>query len=155
MNKDEESSIRFGLGLKNTGDIVNEVQDLFDILYSERQLERQRFKIEIAKLEKENQEYRRVYLDQWYNDREIERSWAAIGDYNRPHLELHEAITEKKRELENDQEKENLEKEVSGWWKWWNDFGFYWYTKHNHPYCEKPPFLKQNDPLFELNSNKK
>lgn len=167
MDDADANNLRFGLGLKDTVDIVNEVQDLFEQLDSDRQKERRIFKEEIEKLQKENREMRSNYHDHIYNNREIERCWGAIGHYNRPHLELHEAITEAKRELnegkeamfdrilEQGEEIKSLTTETRAWWRWWNEFGSYWYTSGKHPYCEKPPFLKQNDPLYGLNLNKK
>ena len=89
-----ESNLRFALGLHNTGDIEGEVVDRFDKLEQCRQIERERYNTEIARLTKENENYRRCYMEQFYNDLEVEKCWAVIGNWNRKHLELHEALTE-------------------------------------------------------------
>lgn len=96
MNNDE-TYIRFGLGLKNADGkttFSEEVLAAFDELETIRRKEREAYKAEIAKLKKENDDYKQAYFDQWYNDREIEKCWSVIGGYNRKHLELHEAIRE-------------------------------------------------------------
>jgi hypothetical protein len=70
------------------------VVDAFDQLERCRQIERERYNKELARLTKENETYRRCYMEQFYNDLEIEKCWAVVGNYNRQHLELHEALRE-------------------------------------------------------------
>jgi len=90
----DEENIRFGLGLSKGGDFVGKVLDSFDELERIRRNERAAYIKEIERLRKELDEYKRAYIDQWANQREINQTWAVIGDYNRHHLELHEAVRE-------------------------------------------------------------
>jgi hypothetical protein len=104
----DEQYIRFGLCLPaDDKSFVDAVLDAFDTQEVLIRKEREAYKAEIAKLTKENREYKQAYFDQWYNNREIERCWATIGGYNRKHLELHEALREYIRNKEWDYE-ENL-----------------------------------------------
>lgn len=91
---DDESNIRFGLCLQKDKPFVDAVLDTFDEQEEIRRREREAFKAEIKKLREENQNYKEAYFDQWYDRREIERCWAVINNYNRKHLELHEALRE-------------------------------------------------------------
>lgn len=103
----DEQQIRFGLGLHSDKPFVDAVLDTFDEQEQIRRREHEVLKAEIKALRTENQNYREAYHDQWYNNREIERCWAVIGNYNRKHLELHEAIREYIRNKEWNYE-ENL-----------------------------------------------
>lgn len=95
-----ERSLRFGLCIPDTGDIVEDVYKGFDELEGVRRAERELLKLEINRLTKENLEYRHAYFDQHYNKMMIEKLWTALSNWNRSHLELHEAIQERLRELQ-------------------------------------------------------
>jgi hypothetical protein len=95
-----ERSLRFGLCIPDTGDIVEDVFNEFDELERVRRAEREVMKLEINRLAKENRELREAYFNQFYNKLEIEKAWIALNNWNRPYLELHEAIQERLRELQ-------------------------------------------------------
>ncbi len=97
----EEEHIRFGLGLPQNGNFVDKVLDAFDQLETIRRQERNVFECELKKLRKELDDYKQAYFDQWANQKEIEQTWAVIGNYNKQHLELHEAVREYIRNRES------------------------------------------------------
>ena len=105
----DETQIRFGLALPKNKPFVDAVLDSFSELEEIRRREYESYKAELKLLRTENQNYRQAYHDQWYNDREIERCWSVIGNYNRKHLELHEAIREYIRNHEWDYERADAE----------------------------------------------
>ena len=90
----DEQEIRFALPLHKDKPFVEAVLNAFEELENIRYRESESYKTEIEKLQLENQNYRQASHDQWYNDREIEKCWVVLGNYNRKHLELHEAIRE-------------------------------------------------------------
>lgn len=90
----DEEHIRFGLCLQKDKPFVDAVLDCFSEQETLRRKERESLKEEIKKLREENQHYKETYFDQWYNNREIERCWIVINNYNRKHLELHDAVRE-------------------------------------------------------------
>ena len=92
MNPEQE--IRFALGLDVNKPFVNAVIDAFDDIEKVLRHERESHKAELKVLRTENQNYREAYHDQWYNQRAMEQCWSVIGQYNRKHLELHEAMRE-------------------------------------------------------------
>ena len=109
----DQDQIQFALSLPKDKSFVDAVLDAFEELEHVRRRERETYKAELQKLREENQHYKQCYFDQWYNDREIERCWAVLGNYNRKRLELHEAITEYIRNREW-QPEENFHCEPDG-----------------------------------------
>lgn len=98
----DEEQIRFALPLHKDKPFVDAVLDAFQELENVRRKEYETYKAEMAKLHTENQNYRQAYFDQWYNNSELEKCWMVINNYNRRHLELHEAIGEYMRNHEWD-----------------------------------------------------
>lgn len=37
---------------------------------------------------------------------------------------------------------------IKEWQNWWNEVGYEWYGKLEHPYDQKPNFLKQKSPFY-------
>ena len=96
----EQEQIEFGLCLQpHKEGFAAAVIDQFSQLDQSRHRERMRFKAALEKAEKKLGEYHEAYFDEIYNNEEIEKTWAVIGNYNRKHLELHEAVREKIREF--------------------------------------------------------
>lgn len=93
MSNDEQE-IRFGLAISDNKSLTDGVLDRYAELENIRAKERDAYKKEIDILREENQRYKQAYFDQWYNNNEIEKCWAVIGNYNKQHLELHEAFRE-------------------------------------------------------------
>jgi hypothetical protein len=90
----DEEQIRFGLFLKKDKPFVEGVLDMFYEQDAVIQTQRREFKKEVKHLDEDLRKYKSAYHDQWYNEQEIEKCWNTIGNYNREHLELHEAIRE-------------------------------------------------------------
>lgn len=38
---------------------------------------------------------------------------------------------------------------LRAWERWWNETGFRWYKDGEFPSHEKPPFLRQDSPLYQ------
>ncbi len=95
-----EQHLRFGLSLPDDKPIDEAIFSLFDDLMLKSRKDYESYKVELEKLRKELDGYKQSHFNQLYNRLEIERCWQVIGNYNRKHLELHEAIREKLREYE-------------------------------------------------------
>jgi hypothetical protein len=90
----DEEYIRFGLCLPKDKPFVDGVFDAFFEQETVLRKERHAFNEEIRKLRKELEDHKQAHIDQWANKREIDEVWAVIGNYNKQHLELHEAVRE-------------------------------------------------------------
>lgn len=96
----DEEYIRFGLCLPKDKPFVDAVFDAFFEQENVLRKERHALKEEIRKLRKELDDHKEANIDQWANKREIDEVWAVIGNYNKHHLELHEAVREYIRNCE-------------------------------------------------------
>lgn len=97
---DSEFNLRFGLGLLDDKRPLDEcVLDYVSRVEQRHWKERQHYKKIIDDLRKEKSKLDSAHIDHLYNEEIVNKTWGIIGNFNRAHLELPEAVREKIRDL--------------------------------------------------------